>query len=315
MLEIKKILVPSDFSPCSGQALAHALALARRIDAEVHVLFAEVPYGEAYPKPADSAAADPLQAFLEQAGVEQGDAALDPACFRIEHVVVRNVIVAPAILDYAVDQDIDLIVMGTHGRRSVEHLLLGSIAEDIVRLAPCPVLTLRASKKPQPAPTEVRSILVPVDFSEHAREALRYARVLAAFFDARLDLLHVIEEALHPAFYGPGLQSVYDVIPDLDEKAEERLRTFYWEAEGGAVSEVRFKALTGKVARVIAKYAAQEGTDLIVIATHGLTGLEHYFMGSVAERVVRRAPCPVFTVKSYGKSLLHRMGEAVAEVV
>ncbi len=175
---------------------------------------------------------------------------------------------------------------------------------DRLFVAPCPVLTIRASKKTQPALTGIRSILVPVDFSKHAREALRYAKVLAEFFDARLDLLHVIEDTLHPAFYGLTVHSVYDVVPDLEEKAEEKLRTFYWETKGWPVSEVCFKALAGKAARVIAKYAEQEGTDLIVIATHGLTGLEHYFMGSVAERVVRRAPCPVFTVKSFGKSLI-----------
>ena len=139
--------------------------------------------------------------------------------------------------------------------------------------------------------------MVPVDFSKHAREALRYAKVLAEFFDARLELLHVIEETLHPAFYGLTVHSVYDVVPDLEQKAEEKLRTFYWETKGWPVSEVRFKALPGKAARVIAKHAEQEGTDLIVIATHGLTGLEHYLMGSVAEAVVRRAPCPVLTIK------------------
>ncbi len=314
MLAIKKILVPSDFSRCSGQALSRALALARRIDAEVHVLFVEVPYGESYPESAGSPVADPVQFFLEQTGFGQGDDTMDLERIHIEHVVVRNVYVAPAILDYAVDHDIDLIMMGTHGRRGVGHLFLGSIAEEVVRLAPCPVLTIRASKTSRPAPTEVRSILVPVDFSTHAREALRYAKVLAEFFDARLDLLHVIEDTLHPAFYGLTVHSVYDVVPDLSEKAEERLRTFYWETEGVPVSEVRFKALAGKPARTVAKYAAQEGTDLIVIATHGLTGLEHYFMGSVAERVVRRAPCPAFTVKSFGKSLLESMEEAIAEV-
>ena len=158
MLALKKILVPGDLSQCSGQALAHALVLARHVNAEVHVLFAEVPYGDLYRESVDRDTDHLFQAFLKQAGAKQGYAALDPERFRIEHVVVRHVFVAPAILDYAADHDIDLIVMGTHGRRGVGHLLLGSIAEDVVRLAPCPVLTLRTTKKTPPAPTEIRAI-------------------------------------------------------------------------------------------------------------------------------------------------------------
>lgn len=215
---------------------------------------------------------------------------------------MRDVAVAPALLNYADEHEIDLIVMGTHGRRGVRRLFIGSAAEEVVRRADCPVITVREQKEPDDIghPT---SLLVPVDFSTHSREALQYARVVADSYGSHLTLLHIVEETLHPAFYGPGLGSVYDAKPDIKDRAVEQLKKFYQKTQGPDV-DAHFTARPGRAARAIVKYAEEEAHDLIVMATHGRTGFEHFTMGSVAEKVVRRAPCPVFTVKSFGKSLL-----------
>ena len=180
--------------------------------------------------------------------------------------------------------------------------MLGSVAEEVVRTAPCSVLTVRATD----GTLEVyhpQRLLVPVDFSEHARLALIYAKDLARRFDARIDLLHVVEHTLQPGFYNTGLVTAHDLEPEMEARIREHLERFYREAPGAAADPYCF-VVHGHAAVQIAEHAREQETDLIVIATHGLTGLEHFFLGSVTEKVVRTAPCPVFTAKGFGTSLL-----------
>lgn len=293
MLQVHTILVPCDFSSSSKRAVHVALELAERVGAAVHLLFAEVLHADA------QASGDDPQETLKQRLLQD----LDPHV-PVEPVVTRNVAAAPAIVAYAEEHPVDLIVMGTHGRRGISRMLLGSTAEEVVRTAPCPVLTIRGREDTAPeAGIAVERILVPVDFSRHAREALGHARALAGLFGARIDLLHVVEEQLHPAFYNIQVQSIYDLVPDLDQKAEAEMRRFFEETPGPDV-EAAYHVRKGQAARQITVFAEEEGISLIVMSTHGLRGLEHFLIGSVAEKVVRRAPCPVLTLKSFGPSLL-----------
>src|SRR5690606_34769986 len=112
----------------------------------------------------------------------------------VKRAVVRDVAAAPAILQYARDQEMDLVVMGTHGRRGLRRLFLGSVAEEVVRLSVCPVLTVHAG--PIRSEALFGDILVPIDFSPHSKAALRAAASLAPELGASLDLLHVVEEPL-----------------------------------------------------------------------------------------------------------------------
>jgi nucleotide-binding universal stress UspA family protein len=217
---------------------------------------------------------------------------------------------AAAILDYAKEHDIDLIVMGTHGRRGIDRLLAGSVAEEVVRLSPCPVLTLCGDKEPVPR-RAVRTILVPIDFSEHSRAALRYAGELAKVYDARMEALHVIEEDILPTVY--GLDAVAPATEQVKADAARALQDLI--AEEGDVEQVTATVMVGHPAAEVLAYAKAHRADLIVIATHGRTGLQHFLMGSVAEKVVRRAPCPVFTVKSFGRDLVSQgQGSSVQEM-
>lgn len=312
MFELQKILVPRDFSPSSEHALRHALDLAGRTGAEVHLLFAEVLYADAevpattWPISAQEALRERLLEGLEQQ--EDGKT----SGLRFEPAVVRDVAAAPAIVTYAQEHDIDLIVMGTHGRRGVRRLLLGSTAEEVVRTAPCPVFTARCPETPAAGLEGINAILVPVDFSVHARTALRHASALAALYHTRLDLLHVIEEQMHPAFYNTGVWSIYDVVPNIEEKALEALETFYRETES-PVADVDFHVRYGHAAHEIVDFARKNDSDLVVMATHGLRGLEHFLMGSVAEKVVRQSPAPVVTVKAFGKTLAPEPVHVTAE--
>ncbi len=221
----------------------------------------------------------------------------------IRRAQVRSISAASAILDYAAENDIDLIVMGTHGRRGLRRLLLGSVAEEVVRLAPCPVLTVPERELREGLSADhVERIVVPVDFSQHAKLALDYARELAAVYGAHLHLLHVVDEVVYPDFYPPIMPSGGSITEELRDQSLDRLRGLLATAEGWEV-EADVHVGAGRAAPAIADFAKDRGIDLIVIASHGLTGFSHVLLGSVTEQLVRRAPCPVFTVKAFGKRL------------
>src|SRR5262249_24508428 len=140
MISLKTILVPSDFSECSDEALRYGLELARRFDASLHLLHV-VQDPVTQPSAAEGFSA-PLFEVVEQ-WQRQAEAPVPDA--DRHGGTVASVVATPSaeILAYAAANDVDLIVMGTHGRRGVSHMLLGSIAERVVRRAPCPVLTVR----------------------------------------------------------------------------------------------------------------------------------------------------------------------------
>lgn len=144
---------------------------------------------------------------------------------------------------------------------------------------------------------EIRQILAPTDFSEYSKEAVAYAFELAQKFGAKLLLLHVIEMPAYPVegFVPPSIGST--LIEDLERQAWADLAQVLPEAQTDKVAVTR-QVVVGIPYRKIVDVAAAEKADLIVMATHGRTGLGHLLIGSVAERVVRTAPCPVLTIRA-----------------
>ena len=143
----------------------------------------------------------------------------------------------------------------------------------------------------------ITTILVPVDFSPHADRALRYATTLAQRLGAKLALLHVVEDPFVSGAWSAevSLPNVPELLETLIKGAESRLATL--KASAAALGLAAETAVTtGRPAPAIVAHAKQCGVDLIVMGTHGRTGLSHVVMGSVAERVVRTAPCPVLTL-------------------
>lgn len=303
-MQIKKVLYPTDFSRCANQALSRALQLAKQYDAELHMLHAMVLHQDDPHNPAHHIPnIEEINARLEQIAAEQMESvvkAYQADTLDIQKVQKRGLTPSEVILEYAAENDIDLIVMGTHGRRGARHFILGSVAEKVVRLAKCSVLTIREMEDPERI-GPIKQILVPVDFSKFSETALSCAKELAQPSKAKLQLLHVVEETVHPAFYVTGKTSIFEFIPDIKAKSEEAMKKLLVETPGPKV-DADFQVIEGRAARDISDFAEANDSDLIVISTHGLTGLEHFLLGSVTEKVVRTAPCPVFTVKSFGKS-------------
>lgn len=148
-------------------------------------------------------------------------------------------------------------------------------------------------------------ILVPIDFSEFSAAALAYGRELARLHNAELDLLHVLEEPAFPAFYKMGEEALYGEASTLEKRCHEALQSLIEEAEGEPPKEgLGVHVQRGKPADEIIEFAQEHDVDLIVISSHGLSAVERVLIGSTAEHVIRRAPCPLFVLKSFGKMLL-----------
>ena len=143
---------------------------------------------------------------------------------------------------------------------------------------------------------EIRQILAPTDFSESSKQAVAYAYELAQTFGAKLLLLHVVELPVYPVeIFLPSAEGT-TLLDDLEHQARLDLAQLLPKAEDGKV-EVMCQTVVGTPYYKIIEVADAEKVDLIVMATHGRTGLSHLVMGSVAERVVRMAPCPVLTIR------------------
>ncbi|MEZ4701550.1 MAG: universal stress protein [Rhodothermales bacterium] len=311
MVAIRHILFPTDFSECAEHAFSTAAALADRFDAEVVVFHARVKEDEAN---------NPLTYYAADAPADENRPmySLDDPFYKVIDVrdgervrVVQAEIFGKtaeeAIVSFASRYDIDLIVMGTHGRHGPIRLLRGSTAEHVLRTAPCPVLTIKEDALAMFAKDTIE-MLVPVDFSDYSREALHHAAELSRVFKSNVTLLHMVEEAVFPTVYGVEAAPISTVNLVLDRSREmlEKLAHEFFPSDRLPDMDVRI----GHAASGITAFAEDNETDLIVMATHGLTGIKRFLMGSVAERVARHAPCAVFAVKPLGKSVLVAAGEA-----
>ncbi|MDE3057520.1 MAG: universal stress protein [Bacteroidota bacterium] len=151
---------------------------------------------------------------------------------------------------------------------------------------------------PQKSPAiTLTKILVPIDFSEYARKALQYAIPFARQFKAKLYLVYVVEPTIYPADFSFGQVGLPNVEAELRTKAEEELKELVEKEIQGEV-ESEWLVKTGLPFVEIASFAKDENIDLIIVATHGHTGVEHILFGSTAEKIVRKAPCPVLVVRS-----------------
>jgi nucleotide-binding universal stress UspA family protein len=147
---------------------------------------------------------------------------------------------------------------------------------------------------------QIRTILFPTDFSNGARAAMDHAVSLARDYKAKLILLYVIQDISIAEWYIPSSLSVTDLVEDMQRSAGKEMDK--WAAEVSAkVKEVEKLVVRGVPFVEIIKTAKEMDADLIVIGTHGRTGIDHMLFGSTAEKVVRKAPCPVLTVRIAGK--------------
>lgn len=300
MLTIRRVLFPTDFSEGAKQAFPQAASLADWHDAELHIFNVTGRHRHEYETTQEQfpVSVETLSGWLGRAS---GDGSVWPDLEELQVIQdqVESAVPAEKILDYATAKDVDLVVMGTHGRRGVDRMLFGSVTEEVVRKAPCPVLTVREGGERAPRQA-VRRVLIPVDFSDATETAVRHGKEIAQTYGAEIDLLHVVEEPIYPNAY--GLDPIEFPTQEVVERVEARLADLAREEIG--YEHVTVEAPVGPPATGILDYIEKNEVDLVVLATHGRTGFERVLLGSVTERVLRRSPVPVFVIKLGRKSLV-----------
>ena len=302
-VRIKHILCATDFSEGSRRALDYAIVLARWYHARlsvVHVHQLSIPTsGGPYAGP------EGLQPILlteleRRALLErlEAEVAADRAAAHVtlEIALDEGANIAESIVSRAVITSADIIVIGTHGRSGFERLMLGSVAERVLRKAACPVLTVPIhSRDVVPRVHSIRRVLCPVDFSRSSHEALAYAAAFADQAQARLTILHVLELPPELSEYAGAM----GLVAYRDARIYEA-RTRLSEMVASAVPptcKVRELVLEGKPYSEILKVAAEQEADLIAIGVRGRGPVDLVFFGSTTNHVVRAAHCPVLTLK------------------
>jgi nucleotide-binding universal stress UspA family protein len=301
MSAITRILCPVDFSECSRHAMEQAAALGRECRAPVIALhaFAVAPVTERIIVGAPIVL-EPAHGSIEmretlRAEVRRFIDSIDTGGSLLQLEVAEGDPV-DAILHAASTQKADLIVMGTHGRSGVDRLMLGSVAESVLRRAPCPVLTVPRRAEPAASLAFAR-ILCAVDFSPASLHALQYAAELAPAIGAELCAFHVVELVTGN---GDGLRT--DLVEPADyrdafkQAALERLQTTVPAARGDD-RNVRHLVAMGRPHREIVRVAEQEHYDLIVMGVEARTTADLLLFGSTTQHVLRSASRPVLTVR------------------
>ena len=294
MPKLEKILCPVDFSEFAARAYYYARSLAQHYKAALVVQHVTEPLLSIY-------RGYMTAPFIEDAYLKQESYAeqeLHEFIARYNgpgdqpELVLQRGPVAESVLSLAAERNVDLIVMGTHGRRGFDHLVLGSVAERVLRKASCPVLVIRDPTRTfvdagnREDPVNIQSILFCTDFDDNSPRALEYALSLALQYSSGISLLHVIEAMADV----PGLaEEIQLVQQQLEESIPEDARRW-----AKVVSTVR----TGKPSKEIIDYASEIHADLIVMGVRGRGAVDLTLFGSTTHRVIQLATCPVLVVRT-----------------
>lgn len=286
-VSISKIMVTTDFSEISDRALDYAIALARRYDARIYLahVISPDPFQFAEPQLAQATYEKVRQAAEE--GIT--DILISGKLRGVPHeVLMEEGNVWPSLESLIVRNEIDLVVVGTHGRGKVQKLLIGSVAEEIFRKADCAVLTVGpVAKKTHGKEVDLNRILFATDFGPGAEKAAAYAFSLAQEHNATLTLLHVIESAAAYTEESVARQREINVV---------RMRQLMPPgSENWCKPE--FRATFGAAVEEILIAARESNADLIVMGAKARKGLAGHAPLTVAYSVVTKATCPVLTVR------------------
>lgn len=301
MNPLRRILFPTDFSESADEVLTHAAFLAREWGAELHVLHVNDSSSSKSASGPDSSESDLKQRISERirrTATVEADHELGGSGLRSVAVVRSGEAPAPVINEYAREASVDLIVLGTHGRRGLRRVFMGSVAEEAIRSAPCPVYCIRQDDdEVTPAVHLPKRILVPVDFSEYAPRAVAAARRFA-IGEAEIHLVHVVEEMVPPAIYGLEYPTYHDMTAEMEGHARVELGNLVASIPGGEGQIVQ-AVITGYPASAIIDYTAEHDIDLVVLSTHGRSGVERLLLGSVTEKVIRTSGVPLLIIRSF----------------
>lgn len=287
MASYKKLLLATDFSEASRNALAHAVELAGRKHAELHILHVEKLHvgleGESFPAREEFEAAIRDSARKALADLEI------PTNIKVTRESISGVSVSSVILDYASEHDADLIVTGSHGRAGLSRWFLGSVAQEVVRRSPVPVLITGVGTAHAVAQSHTPKVLVPVDFSDASKAALLAAKAIAAERKAQLLVIHAIDVMRLPPYFTKDFEAARR--KHIQESMSELV------AASALPKETEQIICEGAADQRIVENARDHGVQLIVMGVAGHGIVDRLLVGSVTERVLRSAPCPVLAYR------------------
>ena len=291
MLTIERILCPVDFSEFSDRACDYAHSFARHFGAKLFVLHVAEPFVPMDPSSISPSLIDQVYAQnIADAEEKVRELAARQNWNDVEHeVVLERGAVADAILRFVEGNNIDLITMGTHGRRGLDRLVLGSVTERILRTARPPVLAVHRLPQGSGAreePVQFRKILFCTDFSDNSPRALEYAFLLACKYKAGISLLHVIERS----------DSGKDLEAERCRVLQQLRAVIPQNVQNCATVEPAVRA--GKTYQEILGHAAETETDLIVMGVRGRNALDLALFGSTTQRVIQLGQWPVLVVRT-----------------
>ncbi len=291
-----RILVPVDFSEQSHSAFGHGALFARTFGGEIALCHVVEPVVHAHP-PFWLGEVD-LARELEQQAQESAERALakllpslpvSPGTRVTPHVL--SGVLPAALVEYAEQWRAELMVVSTHGRTGLSRWLMGSVSERLLRASPCPVLVARGGSG-QVLP-KVKRVLVAVDLSDVSRRALQTAAHVAAKFAAELDVSYVWAAP----YYEGNTSSAPGLFERIREHARAELDEFVAQSNLDAGMTIARTIVSGAPGAKIIDRVREFGADLLVLGTHGHGGVKRMMLGSVAEAVVRYAPCAALVVR------------------
>ena len=305
-VDFKRILMAADFSAASERALAHALAIARRYHAEISLVHA------ISPEPRDPVPMDPLPRDLNrerlEAEREMQRLELEVEIKGLAHRILIERGPVWDVLSSLIERDHPgLLVLGTHGRGALKKLVLGSVAEEVLRLAPCPVLTVGPRAVPPNSDVaKFKSILFATDFGPASANAFPSALFLAQDCRAKLILLHMVPPMaaanIGPAAYGPATYAAEDLTAwqsRMREESSRKLRQLI-PPEANLATQPEYVVTTDFLPDGILEAAATHHAELIVMGANQTRSprLAAHIPWAVTHDVLCEATCPVLTVKS-----------------
>lgn len=293
-MKIKRILALTDFSETANLALRQALILAEKTKAEITVLHArllnedrsvKLPKKLAHLELAEDQIDGEISKYIEEC-------LGDTNAVTVRHEVIRGHSAYSAILSFLNENPVDLVVIGTHGRTNLEQLLLGSVAEKVVRYAPCPVVTIPRGYHLN---SSIQTVVVPFDFSEQAHFALQTA-VDVTGESAKIELLYVFEKEKKPAFQLQGIFSNFTILPEIRAQAQKKVKEITADLNSPSRT-IKLTVSEGVPHKKIAEFVNKKQSDLVIMASQGQVGLDRFLLGSTTERVIRSVYRPILTLK------------------
>jgi nucleotide-binding universal stress UspA family protein len=280
-VSFEHILVPTDFSEISERALEYAKVLAKLGNSELLLAHVNLPNNLITPPEAAWIDLSEIQS-LEEEQFEQRGAELRSEGFRAQAISLTGPLYEE-LLSAVKQYKADLIVLGTHGRKGLERLLLGSDTEGVLRRAHCPVLSVGPAVPSLQGKTwRIREVICATNLDPRSAEVVAYAHKLAALYEAELVLFHV--------------KSPSEREEGVDWEAFEEAFHQYVPGNPGTRSWLRTRVASTSPATSIVDLAKQRGSDLIVMGAHPTSSVATHLPRGIAAKVLADAPCPVMTI-------------------